>query len=136
MNRVELAWLAGILEGEGYFSLTLNNKTKDRPGRHYARLTVTMTDKDVIECIYAITGFGTIHTYPPYQPNRKRTYTWRVSKWEDLYPLLRRLRPFMGERRRARIDEMLTFERENPRKGRGRWRQDATQPRAGWPLGA
>jgi hypothetical protein len=46
LTLIQVAWLAGLLEGEGYFGL-IPNKVKGKTYR-YARVGVTMTDEDVI----------------------------------------------------------------------------------------
>ncbi len=47
-KEYELLWLAGILEGEGYFHL-YNNHASNGKTYQYARICLGMTDKDVIE---------------------------------------------------------------------------------------
>ena len=47
LAEVDVGWLAGLLEGEGYFGL-VPNKSGGKT-YHYARLGVTMTDSDGVE---------------------------------------------------------------------------------------
>lgn len=47
MTEIETAWLAGLLEGEGYFG-TINSWVSGRCYR-YPRIGVNMTDRDVID---------------------------------------------------------------------------------------
>jgi hypothetical protein len=41
LSKVDIAWLAGLLEGEGSF---MRGKRKDAPG-----ISLAMTDRDVVE---------------------------------------------------------------------------------------
>lgn len=94
----EIAWLAGILEGEGHFE-TLNR------GSSYPRINLAMTDLDVVIRVAEITGADTVRLKPnaagvklQYQT---RIYGAKAIQWcMTLYPL-------MSERRKQRIREIL-----------------------------
>lgn len=93
----EIAWAAGLFEGEGSWSL------KER--RRCLRLQLSTTDKDVLESFRNIVGAGRIIDRHERRPNRKRLWGWYVERGEaervaDL------LRPFMHQRRRNRLDEI------------------------------
>jgi hypothetical protein len=49
--------VAGILEGEGCFFVTTRTTAKYGP-YVYARVTVCMTDRDIIERLQHVTGVG------------------------------------------------------------------------------
>ena len=59
MTVAELAWVAGLIEGEGCFFVTERKTEKYGPYR-YARVTVCMTDRDILELLQAVTGVGII----------------------------------------------------------------------------
>lgn len=108
MDKVMTAWVAGILEGEGCFHMER---------RRYPRITVQMTDEDVIRKLQMVTGVGKVNG--PYNPHGRFTerthwkpaWRWIVSRPEDVNPILNAIRPLMGERRGAKIDECLAFVR-------------------------
>lgn len=114
-SRETLAWLAGLLEGEGSFVLTNNPRCRD-VGRPY--VTVDMTDEDVIRKCCAIAGMG--HVYGPYrrQAPRKEIWSWKVTQQLHAYALMVAIYQWMGERRQASIREVLTVwlnrERKTP----------------------
>lgn len=95
MTEVEIAWLAGLIEGEG--SLALHRGAS-------ATLAVLMTDEDVIRKLHAVSGCGRVTG--PYQhsnPNARPTWLWAVRRVSDLRPLLTALAPHMGIRRSVRF---------------------------------
>lgn len=106
MTVAELAWLAGLIEGEGAF--TTNN------GGHNPRIVMSMTDEDVVRRAHVVSGVGRVGG--PYQQKNNRstttvwkpTWRWDVSKTEDALDLMELLYPLMGERRQQKIDELLT----------------------------
>ena len=118
MNDVELAWVAGLLEGEGWFSIRKPALTKTGEPKNYRQVNVTcgMTDRDVVERLRATVGFGTIFQdrRSRSNPNNKDLHTWRATRRSDVEPFLRRLQPLMGERRSARIGELLAYFDEHP----------------------
>jgi len=98
-----LAWLAGLLEGEGYFG-TINNWVAGRLYR-YPRIGVNMTDSDVISHVASIWGVS-VYVMRPSGVSKKVSYRStivgsRAADW------MRRLYPMMGRRRREQIDAAL-----------------------------
>lgn len=92
-----VAWLAGLLEGEGTFS--------SQSG--YPRISVQMTDQDVVERAAAILGIRNVHLH-----EEKRNPEWLPTHVAALTgsraaPWMRTLRPLMGERRGREIDRAL-----------------------------
>ena len=108
----QTAWLAGIIEGEGYIAF----KKQRYPG-----VVVQMTDEDVILRLAEFSGAG--HVSGPLQeklPHHKPTWRWEVTDSTDAVALLRRIRPWLGTRRGARVDDVLARFEANPLPGRGR----------------
>jgi hypothetical protein len=94
----DLAWLAGLFEGEGYVMTT------DRA----LNLLVNMTDEDVVRKAQAVGGFGSVSgPIMGRKPNHRPTYRWKVSKRDEVYALAVALYPFLGERRRAAIRQLV-----------------------------
>lgn len=110
MSEVDLAWLAGLLEGEGSFSI-------DRRGQQrYQHSTVppapfialSMTDEDVVVRVAALLG-KKVCRVSRHTVTQKTVYKVSVGDRATLQSLLPRLLPYMGQRRRARIEECLTL---------------------------
>jgi hypothetical protein len=94
-------WLAGLLEGEGCFSIS----TID--GHSYPVVSVKMVSEDVVLRAARLLGVARVHSHRPANPAWSVTYVAKISgsaaaEW------MQRLRPLMGERRRAAIDEALS----------------------------
>lgn len=99
MNRSQqIAWFAGLYEGEG--SLALAGREKQR-----AYIQIDMTDQDVVERCHALFG-GTL--YGPVFKNSgfniKPMFQWRLNSQENVWNLLDEIYPYLGERRRGTID--------------------------------
>lgn len=98
----EIAWAAGLFEGEGSVFRTKWGGVKVQMG---------MTDLDVLQHLKAVLG-GVVNG--PYQYEAKdgiqRKPQWR---WSSTGPnavrICRLLRPWMGERRRGRMDELCVL---------------------------
>lgn len=96
-------WLCGIFEGEGTFT----KATPSMPRK--PRMSVGMTDQDVMERVVAMTG------------TRMSVYYWADDRYRPVYrteivggsavALMQLMRPQMSVRRQRQIDEaLLTFQ--------------------------
>lgn len=97
MTEIELAWLAGLLEGEGCFSY--------RRDRDIPVVEVKMTDLDVINRVAMLVG-RTVTPIPPASDRHQPQYRVR-TQGDPARELMRALLPHMGRRRSARIEELL-----------------------------
>jgi len=114
-SREGLAWVAGIIEGEGCFSV---RPRKAFPNQTILSLEVKMTDGDIIHRLKEVTGLGT--AYGPYtRPgHRKPIYRWKVSSAADIYALAVAIYPWMGTRRSGKIREVIeAFTNKMPKSG-------------------
>lgn len=91
------AWLAGLLEGEGSFK----KGCPSAPGKPV--VTVSMTDRDVIQRVADMLGVRSFREQHWANPKWKTAYTLQISGRRAV-DLMIRLRPMMGARRRAQID--------------------------------
>ena len=105
MTDAEVAWLAGLLEGEGSF---LALRRKGKPGRT-PRISMGSTDLDVLEGVQAITGVGAITPVSAASARlgTKPMWQWRLTRAADCKALAERLKPWMGSRRSGQIDVLL-----------------------------
>lgn len=98
MKVKDLMWLAGLLEGEGSFSVNAGI---------YPRISVRMTDKDVVD--RAAGMLGTITT-GPFKCKGKESYKpqWTtVINGKHAIGWMMTLYPMMGERRKQRIKYLI-----------------------------
>jgi hypothetical protein len=100
----DIAWAAGLFEGEGSLWTA---------GRTGIRASVSMTDRDVVERFCAIVGSGRVRPLPPRQPHHTPQYRWEIARVEQVRELIALFRPWLGDRRRLRADELLAHAREN-----------------------
>lgn len=101
MDKVKLAWVVGLLEGEGCFSKK-NNRSRD------VRVTCVSTDEDVIVKLHRYLGVG--HVNGPYHKKpyhkRKPYYVLQISG-KPAYDVLKLVHRHMGRRRFERISQLL-----------------------------
>lgn len=119
--------MAGLLEGEGCFSLQWGNRTSSNV---YPRVEVkcNMTDEDVIRRLAKICGGrvrGPICKRSPTTPVAKPQWIWHVGRKAGMESLLGRLLPHMGLRRSAKIREILDALAKYP--ARGTWKHGTRQ---------
>lgn len=95
MDQIDIAWLAGVYEGEG--CLSINGKA--------VRIIIQMTDEDIIRRIHSLTGCGRVAVYP--HPKHKTVYRWTVNNRSCVARLLLAMAPLLGERRREKVLEAV-----------------------------
>ena len=109
MTDAGLAWAAGLFEGEGC-SWTSRNKN----GTVKIGLSVTSTDRDVLERFAAIVGgTGRVRARaknPTRNAATKPVFQWTTQEREDVRRILRLMRPLLGERRAAKADVLLSID--------------------------
>lgn len=108
LSDVDIAWMAGLLEGEGSFGLDKRSKQRyekstSPPGPY---IKISMTDEDVIQKMAQLVN----KTY--YSPTRltaknKQVYILHIGDRETLLVLLPRLFPHLGKRRQAQVQVCL-----------------------------
>jgi hypothetical protein len=95
-REAELAWAAGLFEGEGWIG----------PKGARAGMSLSMTDEDVVERFAAVVECGTVSG--PWvrtgHPERKPMFSWQASGRADVARLLDLFLPWMGVRRKARME--------------------------------
>lgn len=104
MKDIDLAWLAGWLEGEGCFLYY------EQTSYSSARLTIESfsTDQDVVERAARITGASVYGRQPRPEPEWSRKFGWRLHLGsEKAADLMREILPHMGERRATQIRKAL-----------------------------
>lgn len=100
-DPVEVAWLAGVLEGEGCFGL-YGQEGFDR----FCVICVS-TDLDVVESVHRIAGCGTVISRTPVE-GTKQAYQWATWDRDKVYGVLCLVRPYMHSRRAEKLEQMLS----------------------------
>lgn len=78
-DPVVLAYVAGILDGEGTIGISMTKPNQGRVSPSFKiYCAVVMTDPIVPYMLYGMFG-GSIHTYPGRQEKHKATTHWRSS---------------------------------------------------------
>jgi len=100
LTTTEFAYLAGLLEGEGYFGF-------DKRGLiSQPYLVLAMTDKDVVE--YAATLIeGNMILLKRRTRKSKPVYRVSITRRERILYLYTGLLPFLGKRRSEQVNESL-----------------------------
>ena len=120
ISREDLAWAAGLFEGEGCI---LNRFHNDRVLAVGARIS-TYTDLDVLQRFKDIIGFGKITgPYQRYGPDGspyKTSWSWKADSFEEAQATIALLWPWLGKRRREKAKECLAlFHKRDLRSGKG-----------------
>jgi hypothetical protein len=100
MLSADVGWLAGIIEGEGWF--VTNQSTGPL-------VCVAMTDYDVVRRLQEVTGVGRLNERVPSYKGAKNQLQWLVGHRSEVEDICHLILPFMGERRSMRILEVLSF---------------------------
>ena len=112
-RALDIAWAAGLWEGEGCWSIS--RKPDGSLASVVARLS--MTDADVVERFAATVGFGRVRSKAT--PSGRRPVTeWSTARRESVQGLVRMFRPYLGERRLAKAQEVLDLGPASPRSQR------------------
>ena len=104
LSSTEIAWIAGLLEGEGSFGLDDRAKTRYKVSTAPASpfIKISMVDEDVISKLAKMVN----KSY--FSPSRKTVknkivYTLHIGDRATLLYLLPRVLPYLGKRRQERV---------------------------------
>lgn len=107
ISEADLAWMAGIIEGEGCFVLEKNRRV---PCSKTIRIRVQMCDEDVIRRLLLVSKLGSVNgpcRSPSFKDHWKSRWVWAVCQKAQAAALLLRLLPWLGERRAAKALDCL-----------------------------
>lgn len=105
ISDIDLAWLAGLFEGEGCIGLC----HQGRP-----TLQIGMTDQDVVRRAHTVAGVGKVREKALLHRSGKRFWVWSVGRCDEAASLLELLLPMLGQRRSKRAREVLESYRNAP----------------------
>jgi len=103
MTDIQIAWLAGLLEGEGCFRFDKRNSPK---------IQLQMTDEDVVKRVARMLSVNA--RAEPWRGSRYGSKTmWRVDVFGDkAIEIMHLILPFMGERRFSKIESVINARRK------------------------
>ena len=101
MRSDDIAWVAGILEGEGCFDYNRSPK--------YPRIRLEMTDEDVVRRVSDVIG-GRI-TEPKRRNDWAQSYLLTLNGAEA-HRAMTAVLPWMGQRRKEKIERLLASGKE------------------------
>ena len=110
MVQNNLAYLAGIVDGEGYFFLEQNRKNYRIPV-----LGVEMAEKDVVKAFIDYFGCGNLLLRAPRKAHYKILYRWRV-RGHPAIAILKKMYKYFSIRRRKNADILFKHKFKNGRK--------------------
>lgn len=91
----ELAWAAGLFDGEGTTSVLAAKRDKWK----YPRLSMAQKNPEVLYKLQQLLG-GKV-----YKSNTRNIYNWNVYKREDVIDALNKLWPFLSEQKKEQAIE-------------------------------
>jgi hypothetical protein len=94
----DLAWLAGLVEGEGSFV---------RRGTGGWLFALEMIDRDVVTHARDVWGYGTVRWLAARGLGKKPRWVWRFEARDEVYSLAEALYPLLGKRRRQVIRRLF-----------------------------
>jgi|SRR6185436_1993091 len=103
ISEIDLSWLAGLLEGEGSFMMGRN--TVKGKIYLYPKITVTMTDRDVIQRAADLLETS-LYAIPNKRDDRLNQYRAQVNGTRAAL-IMSQLIPHLGNRRKSKINEIL-----------------------------
>jgi hypothetical protein len=98
MSQINLAYVAGIIDGEG--DLQIKSRTRYNKTHRFAYIRISMTDKETIDFIYNIFKFGcrSITKRKCKNPKWSDLYVWETSYSKALI-VIRKILPFLHTKR-------------------------------------
>ena len=140
MNREQLAWAAGIMDGEGTFRCNKQNHTlRTGKKRTYYRpsLQVTQTAKyggipDMLTRLVEVLGGKIYGPYVKPKSNHSDYYDWKLGKLETVQAAMCMVWPWIGSQKRRDAIQMMKEYLEN--RPPMEWRRGPTPgSRREWP---
>lgn len=105
-SRADIAWAAGLFEGEGSFTYGTSPH-----GYRRAVAELGMTDRDPVLAFWSIVGVGNVTTH--HKPSAKKRndkpiHLWKTASFEGVQHTAAILWPWLHSRRRDKISYLLT----------------------------
>lgn len=105
ISHDDTIWLAAWLEGEGWFGLC----------RGSISIQATSTDHDILLKVARLMDAAKVREKRKLQPHHKQAYVCRVTG-NKAESVMRAIYPYMGDRRREKIDTLLIWRAGAPQR--------------------
>lgn len=106
MDEKQIAWAAGLFEGEG--CCLMDSPNKNNPGHRRAKVRLVMNDGDVVKRFHEVVGMGNLRGPIKWSSKTpKLMYKVEIARWLDLIKLYEMFKPYLGERRLAWFEEAI-----------------------------
>ena len=93
MENLDLAYLAGLLDGEGCVGIYENH---ENGGMHYDyNLTIANSFRPVLDWVQETTRIGTVYEKKHPNTHLKDMYVWTVHKMGDIHSFLLMVEPYI-----------------------------------------
>ncbi len=109
-TEAEIAWAAGLYEGEGTAIYLKSGRSQ--------WMAIRMTDKEPIERMCRLFGGNFKDAFiNPGEVGKgyKPKFMWRVSAWRDIIRVTEAIYPWLSPRRQRQIDAVLVHKPAHPR---------------------
>src|SRR3989344_6569771 len=103
LSAQQIAYLAGVVDGEGTITLTRRNVYRNR----YLALSISNCELPLLEYVKSIIGVGKITTKRVYNPKHSDGYTYQVYSRQAL-DVLKVIVPFLRTYKRKRAKLVLS----------------------------
>lgn len=108
MDRIEVAWAAGLFDGEGWVGMARSG----RAGYKYLRLAIGQAaPPDVLHRFKAAVGVGDVQGPYKSKPGCKLHYQYRVRGFEKVQAVVAMLWPFLSRPKKDQAKDALLAER-------------------------
>lgn len=102
-EREQVVWAAGLFEGEG--SVFWANSSRR------AEMRLASTDEDVVRRFHEVVGVGSVGGPYMAAKSTKPFWNWVCAGYHHVQAVGAAFWPFLGERRQAKVREVLTLGR-------------------------
>lgn len=118
----ELAWCAGIIDGEG--SIMLN---KGKSSMTYPTVSVSSTSVEILQKLKDLFG-GCLVSKKTYENHHKQSYSWSLV-YNKALEFLKVVRPFLVEKEKIRRADLLLSKYKSLTKRNGRYTKEELKAR-------
>lgn len=99
MSKLTSAYVAGIIDGEGYLGIQKQHRSTYQDGIKYeACIKIGMTNKDLI--VWFKNSFGGNIHHRKFKDNCKDAYTWTIRCNKRIIPFLDKVIPYLRIKKR------------------------------------
>ena len=113
-SLTEAAYVAGLIDGEGTISLTRKHRIDNRQ----LVVSISSTERHMLEYVRDVVGAGRITNKRTYQPNHSPSFTYTITNRQAL-TLLKQIAPYLRSYKVDRANLILEhYLRLTPRNGR------------------